>query len=124
MANPTGKGGFRPGNPGGPGRPRREVERAYQKATAGSVTPAGWKAIVKRAVEDAKAGDHLARAWLTKVLIGDEPAVLAEVVEELRAVLERLRHGHAAEGSPALAGGGAGANWDGTAAGAAGGPVP
>lgn len=30
-----------------------------------------WREICKRAVEDAKAGDHRARDWLTKYVVGE-----------------------------------------------------
>lgn len=61
-------GRFAAGNPGGPGRPRREVERAYVDATTAAVPIDAWTAIVTKAVADAKAGDGVARAWLSKVL--------------------------------------------------------
>jgi hypothetical protein len=68
-ANGRDKGGrFAAGNAGGPGRPRREVERAYVDATIAAVPIDEWGEIVKQAVVDAKAGDGVARAWLSKVL--------------------------------------------------------
>jgi hypothetical protein len=92
MANNTGNGWFKPGHPGGPGRPKREKERQYLVALTEAVTVPEWQAIVGKAVEQAKGGDHRAREWLAKYLIGDEPAELAALVEELRAELEALRH--------------------------------
>lgn len=64
----TSNGRFAAGNAGGPGRPRREVERAYVDATIAAVPIDEWGEIVKQAVADAKAGDGVARAWLSKVL--------------------------------------------------------
>lgn len=60
---------FKKGNPGGPGRPKREVERAYLDATLASVSPSDWQKVVAKALQDAKAGDAAARAWLSKYLL-------------------------------------------------------
>ena len=60
---------FLPGNPGGPGRPARCVEREYLEVTIGSVSPAQWRRIVKKAVADAEAGDSRAREWLSRWLL-------------------------------------------------------
>jgi hypothetical protein len=79
----------------GPGRPRRETERKYLRSLTAVVKLTDWREIVKRAVEDAKAGDSQARNWLSKHLCGDDPLALAELVEGLQAELERLRHGSA-----------------------------
>jgi hypothetical protein len=84
---------FVKGNPGGPGRPKREVERRYLKALIGAVPIREWKEIVRRAVEDAKQGDGVARNWLSKHLCGDDPLSLIEIVEELRAEVENMKHG-------------------------------
>jgi hypothetical protein len=114
-----GEGGrFLPGNPGGPGRPRKTVERAYLDELVGVVTAEKWRAIVERAVTDATAGDASARTWLSKHLLGDEPAALAGVLDELRAEVERLKDddgGGIAVGAGG-AGGGAGADREGGAA--------
>ena len=93
MARSANRGSFKPGHPGGPGRPRRETERQYLSALTAAVTLTDWRGIVKRAVADAKAGDAQARNWLGKHLCGDNPLALVELVEELQAELERLRHG-------------------------------
>lgn len=106
---------FKPGHPGGPGRPRRQTERQYLDATIASVSLAAWRKIVRKAVEDAEAGDAKSREWLSKILIGDNPAVAA-LVDEMKAELEALRNnGHAnaggeapAVGEPTAPGGGAG----------------
>ena len=76
-------GTFALGNPGGPGRPRRAVEREYLAALAEAVSPADWRAIVARAVADAKGGNPKAREWLSKHLLGDDPLALVELREEL-----------------------------------------
>jgi hypothetical protein len=87
-------GTFALGNPGGPGRPRRQIEKEYCDALLACVSIEEWKRIVCRAVEDAIDGDHKAREWIGRLLIGDEPIALAEVVEEiehLKAVLKENR---------------------------------
>ena len=85
-------GQFRPGNPGGPGRPRRQTEREYLQALTECVGLAEWKAVVRRALEDARKGDHRAREWLGKYLMGSDP-LLAELTEEA----ERLQREYAAK---------------------------
>jgi hypothetical protein len=75
-------GTFAPGNAGGPGRPRRSVEREYLAALVEAVSPADWRAIVARAVADAKGGNPKAREWLSKHLLGDDPFALVELREE------------------------------------------
>jgi hypothetical protein len=73
---------FKPGNRGGPGRPRRAVEREYLVALNERVTLDAWRAIVDRAVKDAMEGDHDARLWLAKYLIGERPPSLAELLAD------------------------------------------
>ena len=72
-------GRFAPGNAGGPGRPRRAVERDYLTTLTEACPPEKWRAIVDRAVTDAKDGDPKARDWLARYLIGDKPGTLAEL---------------------------------------------
>ena len=57
-------GRFAEGNAGGPGRPRRTVERDYLAVLSEAVSLDDWRAVVARAVDDAKAGDARARDWL------------------------------------------------------------
>jgi len=111
------RGRFVAGNPGGPGRPKKAVERAYLDELVDVVTAREWRAIVRKAVTDAKDGDAAARAWLSRHLLGDDPPAVASLVEELRAELERLRHGNGAyERGTAPAGRGAATNGDGKSA--------
>jgi hypothetical protein len=73
-ANGTGRNGhgrFAPGNPGGPGRPRRVAERDYLRTLSEACPPETWRAICRRAVEDALAGDGKARDWLSRYLLGN-----------------------------------------------------
>jgi hypothetical protein len=107
--NPNGT--FGPGNPGGPGRPRRGVEREYLSALVEAVPLADWRAIVGKAVADAKAGNPRAREWLAKYLLGDDPLALIEMADELARLKSALgvddesccasaRTGRAAAGGP------------------------
>jgi hypothetical protein len=63
------------------------VERDYLATLAEACPPEKWRAIVERAVTDAKDGDATARAWLAKYLIGDKPTALTELaIAEARGV--------------------------------------
>lgn len=64
----TGK--FAKGNEGGPGRPKKEREERFYEITLTAVTYEDWKAIVTKAVTDAKRGDAVARKWLADYLMG------------------------------------------------------
>ena len=76
MGERNANGRFTIGNPGGPGRPRRAIEREYLAALGDAVSLHDWLEIVERAVVDAKAGDHQARCWLSKHLLGTSPGSL------------------------------------------------
>jgi hypothetical protein len=71
----NGDGRFTFGNPGGPGRPRRVTELDYLAALAEAVPLETWRAICRRAGADALAGDHKAREWIARYLLGN-PAEL------------------------------------------------
>ncbi len=66
-------GTFALGNTFGKGRPRRAVESEYLAALGNAVTLDTWGEIVKKAVEDAKAGDAKAREWVSRYVLGTEP---------------------------------------------------
>lgn len=72
-------GRFVTGNAGGPGRPRRAVELTYLRALSDELTLEAWREIVRRAVEDAKAGDAQARAWVARYALGPAPAALMDL---------------------------------------------
>lgn len=91
VAERQANGRFALGWRGGPGRPARAVERQYQAVLVGCVPIVKWEQIVQRAVDDAIAGDHQARSWLAKYLVGEESIGLAVLTEELREELEKLR---------------------------------
>jgi hypothetical protein len=78
----NGRGQFTAGNPGGPGRPRRAVEREYLAALGERVPLDAWRGIVDRAVRDAMNGDHLARQWLSKYLLGEKPLSLTTLAAD------------------------------------------
>lgn len=63
-------GQFANGNGGGPGRPKKKREKRYYEITQTACTFKDWRAIVKRAVDDAKKGDTAARKWLSDYLLG------------------------------------------------------
>lgn len=66
-----GKGRFVPGNRANPkGRPPREKEVRYLDLMKQVVTDDDWKAIVKKATDQARRGDASARKWLSDYLIG------------------------------------------------------
>jgi hypothetical protein len=70
MAERDDQGRFTKGHSGGPGRPPRSKEEKYLKATFAAVTLSDWRAIVKKAVEQAKRGNPSARKWLSDYLLG------------------------------------------------------
>jgi hypothetical protein len=63
-------GRFAPGWRGGPGRPRRATEAEYAIALRAAVPLGAWTRIVRKAVDDALAGDRQARTFLANYLIG------------------------------------------------------
>jgi hypothetical protein len=81
---------FKSGDPPGPGRPKRETERKYLQAAVGAVPLCRWRRVVKKCLEQAEAGDRYAREFLRRVLIGDNPWEVAEMLAELRGRLDAL----------------------------------
>ena len=70
-AGRTSKGQFKKGVSGNPsGRPKREREERFLEITLSAVTFTDWKAIIKRAVGQAKRGNQQARKFLADYLIG------------------------------------------------------
>jgi hypothetical protein len=78
---------FQKGNPGGPGRPKRAVEQSYLDVTVASVSAEDWRKVVLKAVKQTQAGDHRARDWLGRMLVGTDPIPLTTLVEELQEAL-------------------------------------
>ena len=64
------KGRFIPGNKASPGRAPRKREERFLEVTLESVSFDDWKEIVRKAKEQAKRGDAVARKWLSDYLIG------------------------------------------------------
>ncbi len=62
--------GHKPSNKGRGGRPKRSVEEKYLKVLRAEIKVADWKEIIQRAVARAKAGDNVARQWLSDWLLG------------------------------------------------------
>jgi hypothetical protein len=52
------------------GRPKRKVEDNYLVIFRSAVSPDDWKAIIDKAVIDAKRGDAVARKFIADYLIG------------------------------------------------------
>ena len=86
-------GKFKRGNPGGPGRPPKSRERAYLDATMSACPVEAWKAVVKRAVADARKGNAVARRWLSDILIGRDPVALTDLLGDLRGEIEEALRG-------------------------------
>jgi hypothetical protein len=102
------RGRFLPGHRGGPGRPSRSTEKRYLAALTRECPLKSWPAICRKAVADATQGDHQARSWLSKYLLGDDPVAVTELVEALSAELERIKHVYpngVAAGADAFGGG-------------------
>lgn len=64
------RGRYRPGTCGGPGRLPRVMEARYLAAMHDCLSIEEWCAIVRRAIDDAKAGDGKARMWLSVYALG------------------------------------------------------
>ncbi len=62
--------GHAPTNKGKGGRRKRSTEEQYLKRMAKIVTIGDWDKVVHTAVARAKAGDPVARKWLSDYLIG------------------------------------------------------
>jgi hypothetical protein len=58
------------GNKGGPGRPKRKREERYYEILVSAVTFEDWRAIVKKAADQARRGDATARKWLADYIVG------------------------------------------------------
>ena len=70
MAERDENGKFLKGHSGGPGRPKKERELRFYEITLAAVTFEDWKAIIEKAVTQAKKGDSVARKFLADYLMG------------------------------------------------------
>jgi hypothetical protein len=71
MAERDENGRFVKGATGNPrGRMRKEREERYYEIMLSAVTFDDWKEIVKKAAQQARRGDAVARKWLADYLIG------------------------------------------------------
>lgn len=110
VTNPTGKGGYKPGQSGNPaGRPKREVEQAYLNATISKVSLDDWGKVIEKALLQAIDGDGEARKWLSEYILG-KPTQRTEItgadggpvaISDARAKLESLINTAAANSAAA-----------------------
>jgi hypothetical protein len=63
----------------------------YISAVRQGVSLSDWLAIIKRAAADAKNGDAAARAWVGKMLVGDNPALVFDLMGQLQAEITRFK---------------------------------
>ena len=63
-------GKFIKGNGGGPGRPPRKKEDRFMDVSIAAVSLKDWRAIIKKANEQAQRGDQQARKFLADYLLG------------------------------------------------------
>lgn len=71
-------GRYAPGHCGGPGRRPVPVELAYLETTRAACPPEEWRRVVEKALEQAIRGEHRAREWLRRVLLGDRSLISIE----------------------------------------------
>jgi hypothetical protein len=76
--NPGGPGGSRPGA----GRKPKALTQAAQQSLFGGIAAEDWEAIRAKAVEQAKAGDATARAWLFDRTFGKVPSPDVQAVHD------------------------------------------
>ena len=82
-------GRFTKGNAGGPGRPTKSKEEKYYLVTQRAVSLKDWRAVVKRAVDQAIQGDAQARKFLAEYLLGKPEQVLKHAgVENMPLLVE------------------------------------
>jgi len=79
-------GRFAKENRGGPGQPKGEAKENYLACLSEVCSVDRWRMICRRAVKDADAGDHRAREWLFKILIGDAPTVSVNLATDAGSV--------------------------------------
>lgn len=83
------KGRFVKGHSGGPGRPPKSREERFLEITLSSVTFDDWKAIIKKAVTQAKNGSKDARRFLAEYLLG-KPEQKHRVQADIKQAIELL----------------------------------
>ncbi len=91
-------GKFAKGNKGGPGRKTVVQERRLLSVLQENVSEEDWGAITRKAVEDAKAGDDRARAWLSRYCLPnindpekeDGVETLSDLFEVLQGDIDRM----------------------------------
>ena len=85
-------GRFKPGNPGGPGNPLAARVARLRAALLDAVSPDDVRAVVEALVAEAKRGSvPAARELLQRALGAPEALDLAERLEALEALMERVQ---------------------------------
>lgn len=84
------KGRFVLGWKGGPGRPPA-AKKEYLDILAETVTATAWRAIVTRAITDAKKGNAAARKWIADYLLGHPIARVEAEIKTTALTLEEWR---------------------------------
>lgn len=69
------------------GRPKRKVEQEYHDAMIGRVPMERWLKVVDKALEQAEAGDPVARKWIGEYLQG-KPTEQINITSEPQEVIE------------------------------------
>ena len=92
------------GNPGGQKKGNKSAR--YWAITQNTCTLKDWRAIITKAIEQAKGGDKHARAWLADRLIGSVTAKLKTTIdvgetlnEDLERALDRILGPDASDGA-------------------------
>lgn len=70
-------------SPNPKGRTPRQVEREYLDVTMDSVSTDEWRRVVRKALEDAMAGDAKARDWLSRWLMPREGQTVDDTIREM-----------------------------------------
>ena len=65
-----------------PGRPKQKREDRFMAITQSACTFADWRKIVKKAVDQATAGNPVARKWLSDYLLGPPPQRIEHTAPE------------------------------------------
>jgi hypothetical protein len=83
-------GQFAPGCPPGPGRPPLATEFQFLRAMRAAVSPDDFTAVVRKALEQAKAGDARARDWVARYVLPQDTSDKADFHANWAAALKTV----------------------------------